>query len=126
MQERPSEHVRREQILEHLADCLHILLLALTGTSGRDPPPLSIPRIIPPREDIPVLDNLKLFSELEESILHALAGREWKVTREIAEVIHEQAEGRIRGVLANLVERGAIEADSRKGYRLALDGRGER
>lgn len=63
------------------------------------------------------------FSPLEEGIVTALRAESPLSCPQVADLLHESRQGRIRGVLANLVERGVIEPTP-GGYRLTrpLDG----
>jgi hypothetical protein len=77
-------------------------------------------------DDLPAHPEWRAFSPLEEAVVrHFLAeDNPWLTTRKVAEALRprESPEGRIVGVLANLVERQVLERNpnTQLGYRLLM------
>jgi hypothetical protein len=59
------------------------------------------------------------FSAVEQAIVGALQGGAWRTTADLAQDAGESANGRIRGILTNLVDRHVLESDRNKGFRLS-------
>jgi hypothetical protein len=81
--------------------------------------PAAVPEVPVPERPVLMPPRGNWLSRIEEDVLRLLAERcDWMVTKDIAEALHEAPSGRLRTILANLVERDILEGGDARGYRL--------
>ncbi len=122
----PRDRILREGaiILEQMGGVVHKIVVDVSslGTqiiiSGDAPEPGSPEEMAPPM-DAP--QHWRWLSPVEQLIVDALrAAGGWLTTADIARQTQEAPAGRIRGILTNLVDRGILESDRNRGFRLNL------
>jgi hypothetical protein len=77
-------------------------------------PPMALP---PPPEPAPNAAWLWL-SPIEDLVVSKLAGGVWLTSDQIAERVGEPVTSRLKGILANMVERKILLSENRRGYAL--------